>query len=88
MNDETRRLAERLKGVATPDSPIYVKAVVELDADIARLTEANRVMREALDGLLDGLDANVDERSGLTNEQWEQRIAFARAALAQASEQS
>jgi hypothetical protein len=37
---------------------------------------------EALNEILDGLDANYDERLGLTNQQWEQRIKNARQAIA------
>jgi hypothetical protein len=35
-------------------------------------------LEEALYGLLDGLDANHDERCGLTQEQWDKRIKEAR----------
>lgn len=41
---------------------------------LTRLEQAEIV----LDGLLDGLDANCDERVGLSNEEWAERIAVAR----------
>jgi hypothetical protein len=45
-----------------------------VDPDVARLAEA-------LEGMLDGLDANVDERCGLTNQQWDKRLSQARKVL-------
>jgi hypothetical protein len=47
-------------------------------------SEANKrikVLEGALDGLLDGLDANSDGREGFTNIQWQKRIAQAHKAL-------
>lgn len=38
---------------------------------------------EALIGLLDGLDANADERCGLFQDEWDKRITQARAILAE-----
>ena len=39
-------------------------------------------LRQALEGLLDGLDANGDQDlCGLTQEEWDERCATARAAL-------
>ena len=38
-------------------------------------------LEEALASLLDGLDSNYDERCGLTNKEWEQRISEARTVL-------
>jgi len=44
-------------------------------------------MREALENLLDGLDANCDGRDGLSEEEWDKRIAKARAVLEETQEQ-
>ena len=38
-------------------------------------------LEDALMSLLDGLDSNYDERCGLTNKEWEQRISEARTVL-------
>lgn len=46
------------------------------------LEAENSQLRAALDGLLDGLDANYDERQGLSTEQFNERIKEAREALA------
>lgn len=43
--------------------------------DVHRMSEE---MIEALHGLLDGLEANVDGRDGLTQQQWNGRIQYAR----------
>ena len=40
-----------------------------------------KALEDALDGLFDGLDANADDREGLTNVQWQRRIAQAHKAL-------
>jgi hypothetical protein len=48
------------------------------------VAEGKRILSvyAALEGLLDGLDANGDpERCGLSQEQWDRRIAAARSAL-------
>ena len=49
-----------------------------------RALKAERRVAELLDALvsiLDGLDSNYDERCGLTNKEWEQRISETRAVL-------
>lgn len=57
------------------------------DRDVARIVgkligEVRR-LQAVLEGLLDGLDANDDpERAGLSQQQWNRRIAAAHAALA------
>jgi hypothetical protein len=68
-------LADRVVAVTAED--VRLRAALEAaEAESARL-------RAALEGLLDGLDANGDpERCGLSQEQWENRIASARVALA------
>ena len=40
-------------------------------------------LEEALEGLLGGLDANGEDCAGLSDEQWDVRIANARNALAE-----
>ena len=52
-----------------------------LEAENERLTRENEKLTEALHSLLDGLDSNYDERCGLTNDQWEERIKAARHVL-------
>ena len=50
----------------------------------AKLVVAEKRAAELEDGLmllLDGLDSNYDERCGLTNKEWEQRISEARRTL-------
>jgi hypothetical protein len=51
----------------------------EVDKEIAAL-------KDALRGLLDGLDANCDERMGLTQWQWNRRVERARKAIGQKEE--
>ena len=43
-------------------------------------------MIEAINGLLDGLEANTDGRDGLTQKQWDDRIQFARETFNKATE--
>ena len=50
----------------------------ERDAALSRVEE----LRAALDSLLDGLDSNADERCGLTQGEWDQRVRAVRALLA------
>lgn len=53
-----------------------VPALVQLArAQQARIDE----LADALDSLLDGLDANYDERCGLTSQQWNARVRAVRA---------
>lgn len=52
--------------------------LLERDAALSR----ERRLREACEGLLDGLDANSDEQGGLTHDQWLDAIRAARAAMA------
>jgi hypothetical protein len=67
----------------------HIKDVMELiNARAGINSEAVPLMKEALEGLLDGLDANVDGRDGLSTERWEKRIAHARAALAKMEKRS
>jgi hypothetical protein len=60
--------------------PTEEDAVNEFD-EIGKLKSDNIQLKEALRGLLDGLDSNYDERCGLTNEEWNERIKDARLAL-------
>lgn len=46
--------------------------------DMAEVEQECNQLRDVIAGLLDGLDANSDERGGLTNEQWERLIQAAR----------
>ena len=59
---------------------IIVKNYV-LDAEVADLEAKVANVRGAQYGLLDGLDANYEERCGLSNDQWEKRIQFVRSIL-------
>ncbi len=52
-----------------------------LEAEIADLQANVANLRAALYGLLDSLDAFYDERCGSSNDQWEQRIRYARSIL-------
>ena len=54
----------------------------EVEVEAAALRRQLAEAQEVVDGLLDGLDANCDERCGLTNAGWEKRIARARQWLA------
>jgi len=54
----------------------------QLIAKLNAVEDQNADLLEALRDLLDGLDSNYDERLGLTNDQWEQRIKYARQAIA------
>jgi hypothetical protein len=49
-------------------------------ADMVSRADVDR-LASALDGLLDGLNANNAPRDGLTNEEWDKRISKADAAL-------
>ena len=51
------------------------------DVRIAKLEAEVKRLWETLEELLDGLDANGDERCGLTQKQWDERVATARVAL-------
>jgi hypothetical protein len=54
-----------------------------LAAENAALRAERDRLRAALEGLMDGLEANGDpERCGLSQQEWDRRIAEARAALA------
>ncbi len=53
----------------------------ELIAKVNKTNEQNAKLEDVLLGLIDGLDANYDERCGLTNDQWQERIKAARLAL-------
>lgn len=48
-----------------------------LDHELCDMHKATEELIEAIHGLLDGLDANIDGRDGLTQKQWDDRIAFA-----------
>ena len=50
--------------------------------DLSTCRERVRELEEVIDGLLDGLDANSDERGGLSQAQWDRRVKYARQALA------
>ena len=52
-----------------------------LEAEVADLEAKFANLRGAMYGLMDGLDANYEDRCGLSNDQWEQRIRFARSIL-------
>jgi hypothetical protein len=51
--------------------------IAALEAENAELKRQLTEAREAVGDLLDGLDANTDERCGLTPKQWVDRIARA-----------
>jgi len=65
------------------------KQVEMLDGDVKgwikvnmRITKRNELLTQACEGILDGLDSNYDpERAGLSNEDWEKRIQFAKQVL-------
>ena len=57
------------------------KRVAELEKWIVQELDRRAELEEALASLIDGLDSNYDERCGLTNKEWEQRISEARTAL-------
>ena len=78
-------------------NPIYLVAASELkdeyddgtrwigDAESnARIIVRALELLEALESLLDGLDANTDGRDGLSEEQWDRRCAVARAIIRKA----
>ena len=62
-----------------PPKSVYDKT--EVDAEISKRDKRIEKIEEALVGLLDGLDANCDERYGLTQKQWDGRVKKARKAL-------
>jgi len=61
--------------------PKLVGKYYQLVADHVFLKIEVERLREALGGLLDGLDANSDLRCGLSDEQWKRRIKTARRVL-------
>jgi arginyl-tRNA synthetase len=64
----------------------YLKAQ-ELGAELSACKERMMELEEVLAGLLDGLDANGDERCGLLQSEWDKRVMVARQTL-QAQEQT
>ena len=73
LSDENEFMENQLDIAATK----HLKNLTVLAAD----QERERVLRESVDGLLDGLDANYDGRCGLSAATWDKRIKQARAAL-------
>lgn len=62
----------------------YRDVIADLENEIGQLKQRNTALLEALHSLLDGLDANYDERLGLTNDEWQELIKDARQAATQA----
>ena len=78
------RRAEAAEKRVEEERLIGMKWFDEFTATGAQLDEAKQRVAELEDGLmllLDGLDSNYDERCGLTNKEWEQRISEARRTL-------
>jgi len=73
----TEEEADRLLRAAGYE-PKLVGKFYELIGEHALLKIKFELQGEALDGLLDGLDANTDLRCGLSDRQWKQRIKEAR----------
>jgi hypothetical protein len=79
----TPEYVERILDDAPAEAGSFFVAIADAhNAALAAEQERVKVLVEALEGLIDGLDANGDERCGLSDEQWRKRIKEARAALA------
>jgi uncharacterized coiled-coil protein SlyX len=78
-----RELAEARKAteLCANGQRTLIEKVEQANARASAVTIDNARKDEALEGLVDGLDANCDGRDGLSNEQWDRRVALARAAL-------